>query len=139
MSAPRLGVLTGVAGADAIAPLLCALSDRCDVTAWEPGLRVDAVLAVSWRAPLLREATREAANRLVLWDDPADPAPAEIRERSTVTVFGPDPCVDARAHRAVPPFLRARWRARFMTGWCRATTTPVSRHLPVLWRMSCKK
>ena len=32
-------------------------------------------LATSWRAPRLREATREANGRLVLWDDPIDPVP----------------------------------------------------------------
>ena len=113
MSAPRLGVLTGVHGVHAVAPLLRALSDRCDVAAWEPGVRFDCVLATSWRAPRLREATRDAGEQLVLWDDPADPAPAAVRAGSTISVFVPSPCVDAREHRVVPPFLRARWRDRF--------------------------
>ena len=44
MSSPVLGVVSDVRRADAAAPLLRALFDRCHVVAWHPGLPVDAVL-----------------------------------------------------------------------------------------------
>ena len=113
MTHPVLGVTADVQRADATAPLLRALFDRCHIVAWHPGLPVDAVFATSWRAPRLREAIRETAGRLVLWDDPNDPAPEEWRERAVLVVATPDPAVDVRHYRAIAPFMRERWRGRF--------------------------
>ena len=73
MTFPRLGVVTGAERADAVAPLLQALSDRCHVVAWHPGLPVDAVFVASWRAPRALDASKEAGGRVVLWDDVGDP------------------------------------------------------------------
>jgi hypothetical protein len=113
MRSPALGVVSHVKRADAAAPLLRALFDQCHVVAWHPGLPVDALFATSWRAPRLREATREAGGRLVLWHDPSDPAPAEWSERAVLVVATPDPAVDVRHYRAIAPFMRERWRGRF--------------------------
>ena len=112
MTFPRLGVVTGVERADAVAPLLQALFDRCHVVAWHPGLPVDAVFVASWRAPRALEATREVRGRLVLWET-RDPPPQEWRERATLTISTPDPAVDVRHFRATAPFIRERWRGRF--------------------------
>ena len=113
MTFPVLGLVSDVRRADAAGPLLRALFDRCHVVAWHPGLPVDAVLATSWRAPRLREASRESGGRLVLWDDPNDPVSGEWRDRATFVVATPDPAVDLRHYRALAPFMRERWRGRF--------------------------
>ena len=113
MRSPVLGVVSHVQRAEAAAPVLRALFDRCHVVAWHPGLPVDAIFATSWRAPRLREATHEAGDRLVLWRDPVDPAPPEWSERAALVVATPDPAVDARHYRAIAPFMRERWRGRF--------------------------
>ncbi len=113
MTFPRLGVVTGVERADAVAPLLQALFDRCHVVAWHPGLPVDAVFVASWRAPRARDASKAAGGRVVLWDDAGDPPPEEWRDRATITISTPDPAVDVRHFRATAPFMRERWRGRF--------------------------
>ena len=113
MRSPVLGVVSDVQRAEAAAPVLRALFDRCHVVAWHPGLPVDAIFATSWRAPRLREAIREAGDRLVLWRDPVDPAPPEWSERAALVVATPDPAVDVRHYRAIAPFMRERWRGRF--------------------------
>ena len=112
MTFPRLGVVTGAERADAVAPLLQALSDRCHVVAWHPGLPVDAVFVASWRAPRALDASKEAGGRVVLWDDAGDP-PEEWRDRATITISTPELAVDVRLFRATAPFMRERWRGRF--------------------------
>ncbi len=113
MRFPTLGIVSDVARADAVAPLLHALFDRCHVVAWHPGLPVDAVFVTSWRAPRALDAAKEARGRLVVWDDPSDPPPDVWRQRAIVTVSTPDPAVDVRHYRALAPFMRERWRGRF--------------------------
>ena len=61
MRSPVLGVVSHVQRAEAAAPVLRALFDRCHVVAWHPGLPVDAIFATSWRAPRLREAPARPA------------------------------------------------------------------------------
>ncbi len=128
MNVPVLGLVSDVERADAVAPLLQTLSDRCRIAAWRPGLVVDAVLVSSWRAPAARRAAGARPGRVALWEDPADPAPDDWRRRATVTVTPPDPAVDVRAFRAVAPFLRARWRERF------AIDVPVQMPDGLTWR-----
>jgi hypothetical protein len=113
MTFPRLGVVTGPERADAVAPLLQALSDRCHVVAWHPGLPVDAVFVASWRAPRALDASKEAGGRVVLWDDAGNPPPEEWRDRATITISTPELAVDVRLFRATAPFMRERWRGRF--------------------------
>ena len=128
MTFPTLGVVTGIARADAAAPLLRALFDRCRVIAWHPGLPVDAVFVTSWRSPRALEATKEAGGRMVLWDDPADPPPADWHQRATLTTSAPDPALDTRQYRALAPFMRERWRGRF------DIRVPVEMPRSVTWR-----
>jgi hypothetical protein len=113
MTYPVLGIVSDTARGEGAAPLLRALFDRCHMVAWHPGLPVNAILATSWRAPRLRDATREAKGRLVVWDDPADSVSAEWRARASLVVATPDPAVDVRHYRAIAPFMRERWRGRF--------------------------
>ena len=113
MRFPTLGIVSDVSRADATAPLLHALFDRCHVVAWHPGLPVDAVFVTSWRAPRALDAAKEARGQLVLWDDPNDPAPEVWRQRAIATVSTPDPAIDVRQYRALAPFMRERWRSRF--------------------------
>ncbi len=131
---PRVGIVVDPLRPGRLEPLLRVLRSWCDVRAWQPDLAdVRAVVATSWRAPVLDEVTRlSPAVPVALAVDAADPPPAEVAARAAVLIAeggpgdggagptGDDQVVltlsrsgiDGRDVRPLPPFVRARWRQR---------------------------
>jgi hypothetical protein len=120
MSFPTLGLVSDVRRADDVAPMLRAMTDRCRVVAWHPGLPVDAVFVTSRRAPRALDAARAVGGRMALWHSAGDPPPESLANAAvtigtddTADIRVPAPGIDLRLFRAVAPFLRERWRSKF--------------------------
>ncbi|MBK9180865.1 MAG: hypothetical protein IPM45_15095 [Acidimicrobiales bacterium] len=129
---PRVGVVVDPLRPGRLEPLLRVLRSWCDVRAWQPDLPdVAAVVATSWRAPVLDEVTRASpAVPVAVAVDAADPPPEEVTARASVLIVDGDPGdtgdsgggptvlalsrfgIDGRDVRPLPPFVRARWRQR---------------------------
>jgi hypothetical protein len=96
---------------------------------------VDAVFVLSARAPRAAEAIRAVDGRAALWASWSDLSSEPLRAKAAVSVGFvdsdirvPDPGIDLRHYRALAPFLRQRWRNKFVL------TVPVEMPDGLRWR-----